>query len=110
MKIEILYLSDCSHHAPTVSRVREVLRQENVAADVTEIEINDDANAHHLGFLGSPSVRVDGQDIEHDARSSAAFGLTCRTYNDRGTRMGVPPREWLRAAIHEVQTGTRDAY
>jgi hypothetical protein len=64
MKVEILYFSGCPNHVPAVDRVREVLQQEGTAADMIEVEVEDAAAAQQFGFLGSPSIRVDGQDVD----------------------------------------------
>jgi hypothetical protein len=103
MKVEILYFSGCPHHAPAVKRVREVLAQEGTAAEMVEVEVKDIAAAQRIGFLGSPTIRVDGQDVEPAARTERAFGLSCRTYIDGGRRAGVPPPEWIRAAVREAK-------
>ena len=103
MKVEILYFSGCPNHAPTVDRVREVLKQEGTTADMIEVEVKDMATAHKIGFLGSPSIRVDGQDIEPAMRGNDGFGMMCRTYIDSGQRSGVPPQEWIRAALWEAR-------
>jgi hypothetical protein len=103
MKIEILYFSGCPNHAPAVDRVREVLAQEGTPAEMVEVEVKDAATAQQVGFLGSPSIRVDGQDVEAAARAVRAFGTMCRTYNDGGQRAGVPPPEWIRAAVREAK-------
>ena len=103
MKVEVLYFAGCPNHAPAVKRVRDVLAQERMPAEMIEIEVTDAATAQHVGFLGSPTIRVDGQDIEPAARAARAFGLTCRTYMDGGHRVGVPPSEWIRAALREAR-------
>jgi hypothetical protein len=103
MKVEIFYFSGCPNHQPAVDRVREVLEQEGTPADVVEVEVRDAATAQQVGFLGSPSVRVDGRDVEPPARAARAFGLTCRTYLDGGRHAGVPPPEWIRAALREAR-------
>jgi len=105
MKIEVLYLAGCPNHPPAVARVSDILQQENVSAELVEIEIEDAATAHHLKFLGSQSIRIDGRDIEAAARSSHAFGFVCRTYVDEGKPVGVPPVEWIRAALQEAKLG-----
>jgi hypothetical protein len=59
-KVEIFYFSECPNHAPAVDRVQEVLAQEGTPADMVEVEVKDAATAQQVGFLGSPSIRVDG--------------------------------------------------
>jgi hypothetical protein len=103
MKVEIFYFSGCPNHAPAVDCVREVLAQEDTSAEMVEVEVKDVATARRIGFLGSPTIRVDGQDVEPAARTERAFGLSCRTYIDGGCRAGVPPSGWIRAAVREAK-------
>jgi len=103
VRVEILYLLGCPNHVQTVDRVREVLRQEGTPAEMVEVEVKDAAAADRVAFLGSPSIRVDGQDVEAAARGVRAFGMMCRTYIDGGRRAGVPPPEWIRAAVREAR-------
>ncbi len=102
MRIEILYFAGCPNHAPAVDCVRAVLEQERAPAEMVEVEVKDVATAQRIGFLGSPTIRVDGQDVETAARVDRASGLSCRTYLDSGRRAGVPPLEWIRAAVLEA--------
>jgi hypothetical protein len=103
MKIEILYFIGCPNHPPAVGRVLEALQQEGVSVELVEVEVPDAATALVTGFLGSPTIRIDGRDVEPAARSAQAFGLTCRTYIDDGYLAGAPPIEWIRAAIREAR-------
>ncbi|MBI2686634.1 MAG: DUF2703 domain-containing protein [Acidobacteria bacterium] len=103
MKVEVLYFSGCPNHVPAVDRVREVLAQEGALAEMIEVEVTDTATAQQTGFLGSPSIRVDGQDIEPAVRGASSFGMMCRSYIDGGQRKGVPPPEWIRAAVREAK-------
>ncbi len=102
MKIEILYFDECPNCGPTAERVKDALRQEGQAADVVEVDVRDDAAARSLGFLGSPTVRIDGLDIEPSARLSKDFGLMCRTYADEGRQVGIPPLDLIRTALREA--------
>ncbi len=103
MRVEILYFSGCPNHGPAVDCVRQVLTEEETPAEMVEVEVKDAVTAQRIGFLGSPTVRVDGQDVEPAARAERAFGLSCRTYIDGGRRAGVPPPEWIRAAVREAK-------
>ncbi|MGQ9635344.1 MAG: DF family (seleno)protein [Bryobacteraceae bacterium] len=102
MKVEILYFEGCPNHAPAVERVREVLREEGLAADVVEVNVRDEAAARALGFPGSPTIRVDGLDVEPAARSAKDFGMMCRTYTEGSRRAGLPPSEMIRQALREA--------
>jgi hypothetical protein len=75
MKVEILYSAGCPNYPPAVSLVRDALAQEGVSAEIVPLEVNDLATAHVVGSLGSPNIRVDGQDVEPSARSSNQFGM-----------------------------------
>jgi hypothetical protein len=68
-----------------------------------EVEVKDAATAQQVGFLGSPSIRVNEQDVEPAARAVRAFGVMCRTYMDGARRGCVPPPEWIRAAVREAK-------
>lgn len=105
MKIEILYFDECPNHGSTVERVKDAMRQEGQTADVVEVNVRDDATARRLGFLGSPTVRIDGLDIEPPARLSKHFGLMCRTYTDGGKQVGIPPLDLIRTALRESSNG-----
>lgn len=99
MTVEVLYFGGCPNHEPTVKRVREVLRAEAIMDDVKEVEVPDPETAGRLRFLGSPSVRVNGVDIEAGALASESFALMCRTYGDGCCRSGIPPLDLIRQAI-----------
>ncbi len=103
MKVEILYFSGCPNHPAAVELVREALQSEGVATEMIVVEVKDAATARSVGFLGSPTIRIDGRDVEAAARSARGFGLTCRTYTVDGRRSGVPPAEWIRAAVREAK-------
>ena len=80
-----------------MERVRELLRQEGLEGTaVEEVEVPDAERARQLQFPGSPSIRVNGRDVEPEARSATEFGLMCRMY-----RNGLPADELVRSAIRE---------
>jgi hypothetical protein len=109
MKIEVLYFEGCPNHRPAVARVQEALEQEGISAEVVEVNISDVSAAQELGFLGSPSIRVNGMDVEPAARSARAYGVMCRTYIVDQRREGLPSREVVRQALRETQSGVSNA-
>lgn len=97
MKIDILYFEGCPNHGPAVERVREVIQEEGVSAEVVQVEIQDEVTAKAQGFLGSPTIRIDGLDIEPSARGAKALGMSCRCYAG-----GLPSYDLIRTAIREA--------
>ena len=101
MKIEVLYFPGCPNHREALARVRQVLAEEGFFAEVLEVNVSEESMAQRVGFLGSPSIRVNGLDVEPEARAERAYGMMCRTYAVNGGREGLPSREMLRQAMRE---------
>jgi len=104
MKIELLYVRDCPNHDPTIEAVRGVLLESGLPLEISEIEISSPTQAMTFLFPGSPTVRVDGKDVEPGFSSPSNFGVSCRSYLVNGRRQGVPDREWIREAIRMKRT------
>lgn len=94
MKVEILYFEGCPNHSSALEMVRRILDREMIDAEVLAIEVPDEKTAEALRFLGSPSVRVDGAEIEPGREDDSPF-YGCRTYTVDGKTTGVPPETWL---------------
>jgi len=99
LQVEVLYFKGCPNHEPAVEQVRQALKAEGVMARVREIEIENAAMAQDVGFLGSPSVRINGMDVEESARDAKAYGFGCRTYFEGNIRSGLPPIGLIRNAL-----------
>lgn len=105
VKVEVLYFKGCPNHKPVVEQVRQALRSEQINVPVYEVEVADAAMAQRVGFLGSPSVRIDGLDVEPEAHGLQTFGFGCRTYSDSGgRRFGLPSIGTIRQALTEAST------
>lgn len=97
MQIDVLYFEECPNHLPTVERINAILREEGSNAEVREVLVPDRETAIQVKFLGSPTVRVNGIDIEPAAKNRKDFGLMCRRYTG-----GIPTTELIRAAIRSA--------
>ena len=101
--IEVLYFEGCPHFSPTLEMVREVATTLDAQAEICPVKIRGGSDAERLRFIGSPTVRVDGADLEPDADSGADYALGCRLYGGSG----VPPREMVMAAVRAANTNWR---
>jgi hypothetical protein len=96
MLVEILYFDGCPNHEPTRALVERVCRELAIDPDVRMVEVPDTETAVRLRFLGSPTVRVDGRDVEPGAEQRNEFMLACRVYRTESGFAGLPDERWLR--------------
>ena len=104
-EVELLWWAGCPSTEQTVALVREEMRDAGLDPDELRLhEIHDEAEAEALGFPGSPTLLVDGHDI--DDPSDQPRGLTCRVYRLRDGRVSpLPERATVREALIEATGG-----
>lgn len=100
MQIDILYFEGCPNHAPTVARVKQIAADMGLTVAVAEVQITTPEEAQRRHFLGSPTVLVNGVDIDPDARQEARYGLSCRVYPGMAA---LPPDAMIQAALQSPQ-------
>jgi len=74
-RLELLFAPGCKAIEGTVAMVNETLRELDLAAEVSEIMVDSVEKARKLRFLGSPSIRVNGHDVEAGAEQRHDFGM-----------------------------------
>ena len=99
MRIELLYFDGCPNHEALLPRLRELLASDGISSEIDLRSITDDEAAQRERFLGSPTVRVNGRDVEPEAEQRTDYGMKCRLYRTATGVSGQPPDEWLRAAL-----------
>jgi hypothetical protein len=97
--VELLYFDGCPNHEALLPRLRELVADAGISAHVELRRITDDEAAQRERFLGSPTVRVDGRDVEPGAESRTDYGMKCRLYRTANGLSGQPAEEWLRPAL-----------
>lgn len=96
MQVNVIYFDGCPNHDPVVSLVREVAAELNVHAELGVVKVSSPEDAVRERMLGSPTVLVDGLDIEPAARDRDDYAMSCRIYPGEN---GLPPREMIAAAL-----------
>lgn len=100
MKIEILYFEGCPNHEPADRAVRQVLAEIGIDADIEHVNVMDEATAQRVKFPGSPTIRVNGQDVI-PTEDEDQYSLRCRVYQTSSGFAGVPDKEAIRQKISE---------
>ncbi|OHV38007.1 hypothetical protein CC117_16240 [Parafrankia colletiae] len=105
--IEVLYFDGCPNLEAFLPHLTALLAEHHIAAPVTLIRIQNDEHAQTHHFLGSPTVRINGQDVDpaaerqvHVTRDAASrYGMQCRLYSTPDGTAGTPPDEWIIEAL-----------
>jgi len=98
-KIEFLYFEGCPSYNVALKNLEEVLAEENFEADIEMINVDSLEKAAQFSFLGSPSIRVNGKDLESKNGGSS---YSCRIYTINGQKTGTPTREFIREKIRAL--------
>lgn len=98
VRIAILAREDCPNRGMAISVVERVVDETGVPADIEIVEVVDDDDAHEHRVLGSPTVLVDGRDVDPDPMH-AGFSSEDRLYRTPRGPSGWPQAEWIRDAL-----------
>ena len=98
MKIDFLYFEGCPSHEPALKILKQVLKRNNVLSKINIIEIKTEADAEKYHFLGSPSIHINGKDIEIE-RQNDKYLYGCRIYRTAKGTSGIPPEEMIEKAL-----------
>jgi hypothetical protein len=101
--VEVLTIPGCPNRDGAIALAARVREQLGSPAEVRVIDIPDQPAAEQARFLGSPTIRVDGHDIEPGAESQQEYVHACRLYRGRHSLRGLPEEDWLRQALRTAE-------
>ena len=124
MKIQLLYILDCPWCLKTKKLIRQALDELKVKAKTEEILIDSEERARKYQFSGSPTVRINGRDVQEEVSKEQCLSCEelaelwrdttefvkqececgCRTYFYKGRRYPYPPKEMIKKAIKIKRT------
>ena len=99
MRIELLYFDGCPSYAELLPRLRELVASEGINDEIQLRRVKTSEQAERERFLGSPTVRIDGEDVDLTAKDRDDFGLECRLYRTEEGLVRTPPESWIRAKL-----------
>jgi hypothetical protein len=102
MNVELLWWEGCPSHPRALEELREVMREEGADPDSVRVrEVRSDEEAERERFFGSPTIRIDGEDVQAPP-DGTPLALTCRVYRLRDGRSSpTPDPEDLRKLIND---------
>jgi hypothetical protein len=109
LRVELLAVEDCAHLEQARRDLETVLRKGIIEVPIQVIYVTSQDDAEFLGFQGSPTIRLNGEDVDPSPR--LPIGLSCRLYRDpEGGVVGSPPIELIRAAVEAHRRGRLEAF
>ena len=102
MKMEILYFDGCPTYLDAEKTLREVLEERGITAEIELVAVTTDGEAQELRFAGSPTIRVDGEDL-FPVPERAEYALGCRMYATSEGLRGSPTSTMLSEALEKKQ-------
>ncbi|HKS03685.1 MAG TPA: hypothetical protein VJS86_18570 [Arthrobacter sp.] len=101
--VEVLAFPGCPNRDAAISLAERVCAEVAGNAEIQVIDITDQQAAEQARSLGSPTIRVDGRDVEPGAEHCVEYLHTCRLYQGQHSLRGLPEEAWLRQALHTAQ-------
>jgi hypothetical protein len=106
MRVELLYSDADPNYMTARQRLVEVLTEDAFETTIQMIAVNSRADAELLAFPGSPTIRIDGVDIDPD--SGVAVSLELRRYPSDAKPGGpavepVPGKALIRRAVERAR-------
>ena len=97
--IEILARDDCPSRGMAIAVVEKVVAETGVHAHIEVVDVTSEQQARERRFFGSPTVRIEGRDVDQQLNGRTEFTLADRVYRtDRGLA-GWPDATWVREAL-----------
>ena len=99
MKVELYYFDGCQSWQRARENLEHALQLEQISAQVKTILVADSADVQLKRFIGSPTIRIDGIDIEGPVAETRGYAYGCRVYADDTRTAGWPSVKQVRRAL-----------
>jgi hypothetical protein len=97
--IELLFWEECPSYPEAKALLQEVLDERGIRVPIVMREVRTHGEAVSLSFPGSPTIRIDGRDVDPEGAESPP-ALACRVYRLPDRRASpVPSRQQLEEAL-----------
>jgi len=104
--VEILSFAGCPNHLGAIELVERVSGEVGLEPEIRVLDVPDHEAAERLRFLGSPTIRVGGRDVDPHAKERSDYALSCRVFRTERGISGQPDARWVRDALLREARGS----
>jgi len=99
--VELLYADLCPFWKETLKTIHEVATDLNAKVLIRKVKVSSQAKAKRFKFPGSPTVRINGVDIDPATREVEGY-IGCRVYMYEGATYEFPPKEMIKSGFERL--------
>lgn len=93
----MLYFDGCPSWQQGLENLKAALTAEGLTAEIRLVKVESEEQATRLKFLGSPSFRLNGEELWPEERQT--YHLSCRVYRTAEGIKGAPSVAMLREKL-----------
>jgi hypothetical protein len=101
MTVELLHTEGCPYVAAYLPHLRDLVERAGLDEPVHTHVVTDDEQARRERFLGSPTVRVAGVDVDPSAEGRHDYRLECRQYDTPEGSQHQPADDWVLSRLRQ---------
>lgn len=98
-RVELLWFGACPNHPIARALLDEIVTDLVPGTTVRDIDATDPSVARRLRFPGSPTIRIDGRDVDPSYEDPGDYAPRCRLYRTAEGLRSIPDRTWIEAAL-----------
>lgn len=107
--MQVLAFPGCPNRDAAIALAERVCRELDGDAEIEVLDVADQQAAERTRCPGSPTIRIDGLDVEPGAARRAGYTHACRLYPGGQSLRGLPDERWVRQALRAAQARRREA-
>jgi hypothetical protein len=106
--VQVLAFPGCPNRDAAIALAERVCQDLDGDAEIQVLDVADQQAAERTRCLGSPTIRIDGLDVEPGAAQRACYTHACRLYPGEQSLRGLPDERWVREALRAAQARRRE--
>jgi hypothetical protein len=102
VNVTLMLTESCTHHDEARALLNEALSEAGVEAEIEEVVVRTEEEAHNAKLIGSPTIRIEGRDVEYPENEPPESSPNCRYYPTPAGWKPLPDKGMILRAIERA--------